>query len=95
MTANAEENCCSFDVDVVDATGCGDAFLAGMCVSISRIKTCVVALESAELKKIGQFANACGAIVATQTGAMESSLNSQMVEELLSAMCVQAPVVGL
>lgn len=88
LKANAEEYCPSFDVDVVDATGCGDAFLAGACVSLCKIQKTITDLESDELQEIGQYASACGAIVATHTGAMESELNAEMVDGLLAGRCV-------
>lgn len=47
-------------VPVVDTTGCGDAFTAGMVMKL---------LEEAPLEEIAQFANALGAFVATQKGA--------------------------
>lgn len=45
---------------VVDTTGCGDAFTAGMVIKL---------LEEAPLEEIAQFANALGAFVATKKGA--------------------------
>ncbi len=47
-------------VSVVDTTGCGDAFTAGLVVKM---------LEDASLEEMAQFANAVGAFVATQKGA--------------------------
>lgn len=47
-------------VSVVDTTGCGDAFTAGLVVKL---------LEAASLEEIAQFANALGAFVATKKGA--------------------------
>jgi len=48
-------------VQVVDSTGCGDAFVAGMMIKL---------LEGASLNETGEFANRVGAFTATKKGAV-------------------------
>jgi fructokinase len=48
-------------VHVVDTTGCGDAFLAGLVIQM---------MGNASLEKTARFANALGAFVATRQGAV-------------------------
>ena len=48
-------------VQVVDTTGCGDAFVAGLTLKY---------LEGASLEESGQFANRLGAFVSTKKGAV-------------------------
>ena len=50
----------AFRVDVVDTTGAGDAFHGGFIYGL---------IKGFNLKEIGTFANACGAICCTQVGA--------------------------
>ena len=61
-------------VDVVDATGAGDNFLAGFISEIIRGRSDREALE---------FANACGAICSTAVGSGAALRDREQVEELL------------
>lgn len=79
----AEARCPGFKVHVVDATGSGDAFLAGASIALCKSGKRSAELDAEDLKTIGRFANACGAVAATQRGAMHSGLNSLAVEKLL------------
>ncbi|MCW5706896.1 carbohydrate kinase [Shinella sp.] len=80
----AEVHCQGFKVHVVDATGSGDAFLAGASIALCKVAKRTAELDAEDLKAIGRFANACGAIAATQTGAMHAGLNHVALEALLS-----------
>ena len=62
-----------FSVKAVDATGCGDAFSAGLAVAY---------LEKKNLEELGEFANACGALAATQIGA-SPKLERKKIEKFL------------
>jgi len=62
-------------VDVVDATGAGDNFLAGFVSEILRGRSDREALE---------FANACGAICSTAVGSGAALRNREQVEGLLA-----------
>lgn len=63
-----------FKVDVVDSTGAGDAFRAGLVVSLA---------EGRSLDEAVRFANACGAIACTVLGAEPSMPRREQVELLL------------
>jgi ribokinase len=61
-------------VKVVDTTGAGDAFRAGLAVRIA---------EGASLDDAVRFANACGALACTVTGAEPSMPKLDAVEQLM------------
>jgi ribokinase len=61
-------------VRVVDTTGAGDAFRAGLAVKIA---------ESSGLDEAAQFANACGALACTIMGAEPSMPRREAVERLM------------
>lgn len=62
-----KDNCINvkpFQVDEVDPTGCGDSFCAGFVTGM---------LKGWPLEKVGCFANATGALQATEKGPMEGA----------------------
>lgn len=63
-----------FKVKVVDSTGAGDAFRAGLAVSIA---------EGKGLQEAVRFANACGALACTVLGAEPSMPRREDVERFL------------
>ncbi|MHC3439362.1 carbohydrate kinase family protein [Natrialbaceae archaeon A-gly3] len=65
-----------FDVDVVDTTGAGDAFLAGV------IAAC---LEGRDLEGTLAFANAVAATATTAAGAMAALPDREAVEDVLAS----------
>ena len=75
---NREETVClpACKVDVVDATGAGDNFLAGFISEIIRGRSNAEALA---------FANACGAICATEVGSGAALKGREQVERLLAS----------
>jgi len=72
-----------FRVEPVDATGAGDAFLAGICVLLSEQTRPLEALTTEELGSMAAFANGCGALVATRLGAMEAAFTRADVLALM------------
>lgn len=74
-----------FDVDAVDATGAGDAFLAGLLAALRDAET----RAEADLADALAFANACGALATTGVGGMDAlpdraavaALRGEAVEE--------------
>ena len=72
-----------FRVDIVDTTGCGDAFLAGLAVGLAEASTRIAALGHDDLCDLITFANACGAFVATELGAMDAPLTRHAAEALM------------
>jgi len=74
----------AFDIDAVETTGCGDAFMAGVIYqlhNIGRGKLDTVSIRM--LKEIAKFSNAAAAIVATRYGAAVSMPTVEEVQELL------------
>lgn len=71
---NGKRQFAPFKVKVVDSTGAGDAFRAGLAVSIA---------EGKGLDEAVRFANACGAIACTVLGAEPSMPRREDVERFL------------
>ncbi len=59
----------AFNVNVIDSTGAGDAYMGGLSFGV---------LHGWTLDKIGQFANACGAICCTKFGAQQMATISEI-----------------
>lgn len=83
-TANGEGYVPGYAVEVIDATGAGDAFLAGLAVRFAEASLDIAKMSAAEVGEIIAFANACGALVATQLGAMDAPLSRKAAEALQS-----------
>ena len=84
----------AFDVEEVDTTGCGDAFVAGLAAGVVNALRAPpsasggrrAALESCPgdtLRDMFRFANAVGAVTATAVGAMSALPTREQVEGLL------------
>jgi len=73
------------DVEVVDRTGAGDGFVAGLLVSLLK-RNCREpgSLGEAELREVIEFANAVGALTTTSRGAIPSLPTREAVEALLA-----------
>ena len=83
-TAAGDGHVPGYEVDVVDTTGCGDAFLAGLAVRLAEAPAALlVSLAPDDVRDIIAFANACGAFVATELGAMDAPLTRQAAESLM------------
>jgi ribokinase len=65
----------TFDVNVVDTTAAGDAFIGGFASKL---------LESDNLLSAVQYANACGALATTKFGAQPSLPTKEEVEKFIS-----------
>lgn len=72
----------SLPVQVVDTTGAGDGFVAGLLSGVAADPT--VLDENAALTSLCRFANAVGALTTTARGAIPSLPTRQQVDELLS-----------
>lgn len=66
----------AFDVDVVDTTGCGDAFSAGFISAL---------LQQADVREAAEFALACGSLMATGLGSDAVDLTRTRVENFRSS----------
>ncbi len=77
----------AFDVDVVDSTGAGDAFLAGLihclCNDPSLLKSSSRSDISYPLIEVMKFSNACGALVCKGAGAIDPQPTSEEVFDFL------------
>lgn len=60
----------AYDVPVVDTTGSGDAFLAGVIYNLMRLNKNVHDMSSVEITVMLDFANAVGSLVCTRPGAI-------------------------
>ena len=60
----------AFQVDVVDTTGAGDAFMGGLSYGL---------LQGWDLERVGLFANACAAPCCTKVGARAMSKHDEVV----------------
>lgn len=81
-TESAEAFAPGYEVTVADATGAGDAFLAGVSVWLCECGKDIAALSGGDLERIGAFANASGAIAATRLGGMDAVFNREDVAQL-------------
>jgi len=73
----------AFRVQVADTTGSGDAFVAGLACRLSELGVPPIELSAEQLGQVLLFANACGALAATDRGAMSALPTREMVEGLL------------
>jgi len=73
-----------FKVDVVDTTGCGDGFLAGLLQGLLQSDLKIEELSKEHLHDICRYANAVGAIVATRPGAITALPEKNSVKEFLN-----------
>ena len=65
-----------------DTTGSGDAFVAGLAYQLLHMDKPISALDAPTLQQIIRFANACGALAATQIGGMSASPTLAAVNQL-------------
>ncbi len=70
LTRDAEGEVPGIQVEAVDTTGAGDAFMAGLLAGVVDIGD--APLEAGALDRICAFANAAGAVTATARGAIPS-----------------------
>lgn len=69
-------------VNVVDTTGSGDAFVAGLIYHLSRATTPLSELDETALRDIIKFANASGGLAATAQGGMSVLGNLEHIQAL-------------
>ena len=83
ITPRGETAVPSPSVQVVDTTGAGDGFVAGLLSGIAGDAT--VLDDDGALTELCRFANAVGALTTTARGAIPSLPTRRQVEDLLSA----------
>lgn len=83
-TASGGEHVRAFKVDTVDATGCGDAFIAGLLWQLVRGGNWRDQLAPERLRQALRYANAVGALTALTQGVIPALPTAAQVEEFLS-----------
>jgi sugar/nucleoside kinase (ribokinase family) len=83
-TAEGGEHMPAFAVDTVDATGCGDAFIAGLLCQLVVGKDWREQLSVARMREILRYANAVGALTALTQGVIPALPYAARVDEFLS-----------
>ena len=74
-----------FPVKTVDATGCGDSFIAGMLWQLVRAGDWRSQLTPERLRVALRYANAVGALTATKQGVIPSLPTAAEVDAFLAA----------
>jgi sugar/nucleoside kinase (ribokinase family) len=72
----------AFQVDVVDTTGAGDAFMGGLSYGL---------LQGWDTRRVGLLANACAALCCTKVGARAMSKRDEVLTFIKSKMPAGAP----
>ncbi|TGG85811.1 MAG: carbohydrate kinase [Aphanocapsa feldmannii 288cV] len=75
----------AFAVDVVDTTGAGDAFLAGLLHGLSETPDLLRQASPAEALDLFRFASACGALVCSGAGAIAPQPSRHAVAAFLNS----------
>lgn len=73
-----------FEVETVDATGCGDAFIAGLLTQLVKHGQTPGQSSAKELTNTLRYANAVGALTALNQGVIPALPYAEQVEEFLS-----------
>ncbi len=81
-----------FTVQVRDTTGSGDAFVAGLAARLSELEQPLDEVDERTFRQVFRFANACGALAATDVGGMRALPTRAAVEHLLHSGAPSSPV---
>lgn len=84
QVAEGGEHVPPFKVQTVDATGCGDAFVAGLLCQLVVGADWREQLSPARMRKILRYANAAGALTALTQGVIPALPTAGQVEEFLA-----------
>ncbi|NLX64497.1 MAG: carbohydrate kinase [Clostridiaceae bacterium] len=74
----------AYDVDTIDTTGAGDAFLGAMLYKILNSGKRIELLDKVQLESMIRFSNAAGSLATTKKGAIPAMPSVREVETLLS-----------
>jgi fructokinase len=72
-----------FKVETIDATGCGDAFIAGLLTQIAKYEAPVEDISGEQLSRALKYANAVGALTALTQGVIPALPTRERVEAFL------------
>jgi fructokinase len=75
----------AFPVETVDATGCGDSFVAGLLSQVTAIDLQTVFPGVEQMRQIVTFANAAGALTAQTKGVIPALPKADAVDHFLAA----------
>jgi fructokinase len=75
----------AFNVEAVDTTGCGDAFLAALIAGLIETSAPPEELDEPTLRRLVRFANGTSAFAASQKGAMTSLPTRTAVDDFIAA----------
>ena len=73
-----------WDVETVDATGCGDAFVAGLLVGLLAAPAWHTQLKPERFVELVRYANAVGALTATRQGVISALPTAKEVDGFLA-----------
>jgi fructokinase len=73
-----------FEVETVDATGCGDAFIAGLLTQLVKANQALVDFSTSEFTEALRYANAVGALTALTQGVIPALPYAAQVDIFLS-----------
>jgi fructokinase len=83
FTADLEGVVAGFSVEAIDATGAGDAFVAGLLHGLLADRSATA--DRGRLRDLCRFANAVAALVTTERGAIPAMPTADAVHQLLSS----------
>lgn len=69
-----------YQVDSIDTTGAGDAFMAGLLATLAKVGP---ELDELKLQAIFSRASACGALATTQKGAINAAPSEEVLEQFI------------
>lgn len=84
QVAEGGEHIPAFKVETVDATGCGDAFIAGLLCQLVVGADWREQLSPARMRKVLRYANAVGALTALTQGVIPALPTADQVDEFLA-----------
>lgn len=84
QTAEALVEAPAFPVKTVDATGCGDAFIAALLFQLTRTAHWRQEMDAPHLAAILRYANAVGALTAEKQGVIPALPTADQVDQFLS-----------
>jgi fructokinase len=81
---NGENFCRSYKVNVVDTTGCGDAFMGTMLCQLSKYDN-LSSITTEALEQMVNYASAAGALCATLRGGIPAMQTRDKIEDFLKS----------
>jgi fructokinase len=84
QVAEGGEHIPAFEVETVDATGCGDAFIAGLLCQLVVGADWREQLSPARMREVLRYANAVGALTALTQGVIPALPSADQVDEFLA-----------